>query len=165
MAKDATNGRPPGSRRGQNRLSRSSLTKEFQAERLAELVSDDENNSIEQAFQKGDIDTIRRFAAMYAKRAVVFALEKIGVNILWEIQQYVEISRDAESSPAVRMEALSKIQSIRATVFDSRIGPTAKRPVGAATKEAREAREVDPSMRQEAETADQAWDPPKGEGG
>ena len=93
---------------------------------------------------------------MYAKDAVVSALESLGINVHWELRSYSEIVRNPKTPATLKLEGLNRIQAIRATVFDNRVGPTSKRPMSA---DAKEASEISPSMRQEAESASEQWGP------
>ncbi len=159
MVKDGTNGskkrlrgvcaNPPS----EPRISQSA---KFYRDRVSKIASDFDSCTLQEAFEKWDVETVRRFAAMYAKDAVVSALESLGINVHWELRSYSEIVRNPKTAPTLRLEALSKIQSIRATVFDNRVGPTPKRATSAAAKEASE---VSPAMRQEAESAGEKWGP------
>ena len=135
---------------------RVSQSAKFYRARVSKIASDLDSCTLEEALRKEDADIVRKFAAMYAKSAVVSALESLGINVHWELRSYSEIVRNPKTPPTLRLEALSKIQSIRATVYDNRVAPVTKRPT---TATAKESSEVSPTMRQEADSASEQWGP------
>ncbi len=161
MAKNGDNGSQPRvmrTRRSFSRKSRSNLSKRFFADRFVELQSKfpGDQTTIEEAFQKGNTDSIRRFTAMYGKDATVYALVELGINVHWELRNYQEVVRDSDTTPSLRLEALGRIQAIRATVFDNRVAPTSKRPTSAAEKAEKE---IPAHVRDEADSAGEVWGP------
>ena len=131
-------------------------SKQFHLNLASKLLLESTARTLDEAFAEESVEMARRFAAMYAKDAVVTALESLGINVHWELRTYSEIVRNPKTAPSIRLEALSKIQSIRSMVYDNRVGPTPKRATSATLKVPAE---VTSAMQKEADSAAEQWGP------
>lgn len=129
--------------------------------RLPLTMSDAENRVLDRAFTAIDVETVERFERMYAKKAIVEALESLGMNIRWDIRQLRDIVQNKKSAGLTKLRAMEKIEAIRSFVFDARPVSINHKKREPATNDPKE---VSVFMREEADTAENAWEP-KEEGG
>ena len=129
--------------------------------RLPSTTSDAENRVLDRAFTGIDVETVERFEKMYAKKAIVDALESLGVNVRWDIRQLRDIVQNKKSAGMTKLRAMEKIESIRSFVFDARPVSINHKKREAGTNDPKE---VSPPMREEADTAADAWEPKEPDG-
>lgn len=129
--------------------------------RLPTATSDAENRVLDNVFTRIDVETVERFERMYAKKAIVDALDALKISIRWELRQLRDIVQSKKSSGDTKIRAMEKVEAIRSFVFDARPVSVNHKKREAGSKEPKE---VSTFMREEADTAADKWEP-KEDGG